>query len=112
MTRASMRFGIAAVSLWLAACAGVPPADVQPSASAQTPEPAQGEDPRIVDLRAKVDRLSSQLADAQRRYHALNEEHRRTEAALRENQKRLDDLQQKLDALLEIDRDTRKRWRP
>lgn len=108
MTTAAARLGAIVISLFLAACASQAPVEAPPS----EPEPAPIEDPRIGELRAKVDRLSAQLTDAQRRYNALSEEHRRTEASLRENQRRLDDLQRKLDALLEIDRESRKQRRP
>ena len=53
--------------------------------------------------------LDERLADAQRRQASLTEDHRRSEAALRESQRKVDELQQKLDALLAIDRDTRRR---
>jgi len=110
MTPVAARLGALVVCLFLAACASVAPVEAPPPEP--EPAPAPIEDPRINELRAKVDRLSAQLNDAQRRYQTLNEEHRRTEASLRESQKRLDDLQHKLDALIEIDRDSRKRRRP
>lgn len=71
-------------------------------------EPAR-DDALVRELRQQVDRLTAQLADAQRRAAYLAEEHRRGEVALRESQRRVDELQQKLDALLAIDRDTRRR---
>lgn len=46
------------------------------------------------------------MADRQRH---CQEEKRRLELALKENQKRTDELQKKLDALLAIDRDLRSR---
>lgn len=45
---------------------------------------------------------------AERQRHC-QEEKRRLELALKENQKRTDELQKKLDALLAIDRDLRSR---
>lgn len=105
----------------LASCASVepvaipapPPAVEPPTAVVRPPvaEPARDE-AVIRDLRHQVERLTAQLADAQRRYAALNEDHRRGEATLRESQRKVEELQQKLDAILAIDRDTRRRPKP
>jgi hypothetical protein len=51
------------------------------------------------------------LKEESRRYETLRDEHRRTDAALRESQRKLEELQQKLDALRAIDRDTRRQPR-
>ncbi len=104
----------------LAGCASVEPVAV-PAPPPAAPEPVAVPPPVVEpardeavirELRQQVERLTAQLNDAQRRYAALNEEHRRGEAALRESQRKVDELQQKLDALLAIDRDTRRRSRP
>ncbi len=108
------------LGLALAGCASVEPASV-PAPPPAVVGSGQGHDVRapvvdpakdeavIRELRQQVDRLTAQLADAQRRQASLNEDHRRSEAALRESQRKVDELQQKLDALLAIDRDTRRR---
>lgn len=108
------------LGLALAGCASVEPASV-PAPPPAVVESGQGHDVRapvadpardeavIRELRQQVDRLTAQLADAQRRQASLTEDHRRSEAALRESQRKVDELQQKLDALLAIDRDTRRR---
>ena len=89
-----------------------PPAVVEsgplPEARVPAAEPARDE-ATIRELRHQVERLTTQLAEVQRRNAGLNEEHRRGEAALRESQRKVEELQQKLDALLAIDRDTRRR---
>lgn len=51
------------------------------------------------------------LKEESRRYEALRDEHRRTDATLRESQRKLEELQQKLEALRAIDRDTRRQTR-
>ena len=52
----------------------------------------------------KINVLERQLADKQRQCLV---DKRRLEAALKDNQKRVDELQKKFDALLAIDRDLR-----
>jgi septal ring factor EnvC (AmiA/AmiB activator) len=113
MTRATaLRLGGTLLCLCLAACGGVPPVDVStPAPVDEIPVPVAPEDPAVKDLRLRVDKLSAQLADAHRRYNLLNDDYHRSEAALRESQKKLDDMQQKLDALRTIDRDTRRQPR-
>ena len=108
------------LGLALAGCASVEPASV-PAPPPAVVGSGHGHDVRapvvdpakdeavIRELRQQVDRLTAQLADAQRRQASLTEDHRRSEAALRESQRKVDELQQKLDALLAIDRDTRRR---
>ena len=107
-------------TLGLAGCASVapvavpaPPAppviDSGAAPDARTAADAARDEALIRELRQQVERLTAQLADAQRRHAHLNEEHRRGDAALRESQRKVDELQQKLDALLAIDRDTRRR---
>lgn len=107
------------LGLGLAGCASVEPVSVP--APPPVVESGQAHDVRapvvdptrdeavIRELRQQVERLTAQLADVQRRHANLNEDHRRSEAALRESQRKVDELQQKLDALLAIDRDTRRR---
>jgi chromosome segregation ATPase len=105
----------------LAGCASVepttipapPPAVEPPTAVVRPPVADPVRDEAVIrDLRHQVERLTAQLTDAQRRYATLNEDHRRGEAALRDSQRKVDELQQKLDALLAIDRDTRRRPKP
>lgn len=116
MTRASpARLGGAVLCLCLAACANVPPvAVVAPAPADEVPVPVAPEDPAVKELRElrlRVDKLTAQLADAHRRHGLLNDEFRRSEAALHESQKKVDELQQKLEALRTIDRDTRRQPR-
>lgn len=110
------------VGLGLVGCASVAPVAVPSSpappaaaesepvseARAAVAEPTR-EEAVIRELRQQVERLTGQLADAQRRHATLVEDHRRGEAALRDSQRKVEELQQKLDALLAIDRDTRRR---
>jgi hypothetical protein len=105
--------GGALVCLFLVGCGSVPPVEVatSPAPVEEAPLPAPAEDPAVKELRLRADKLSAQLSDAHRRYNLLNEEYRRSEAALHESQKKLDELQQKLDALRAIDRDTRRQPR-
>jgi len=63
------------------------------------PAPTQTEIARLIEA-------ERQLAEKQRH---CQEEKRRLELALKENQKRNDDVQKKLDALLAIDREIRSR---
>ncbi len=107
------RLGGALVCVYLAACGSVPPVEVttSPAPVEEVPVSPPPEDPVVKELRLRVEKLSAQLNDGHRRYNLLNEEYRRTEAALHESQKRLDELQQKLDALRAIDRDTRRQPR-
>jgi ornithine cyclodeaminase/alanine dehydrogenase-like protein (mu-crystallin family) len=82
----------------LSACAGKAPQRPQePEVAApvvRTPE------------QLRINELERVLADKQR--HCL-EEKRRLDAAIKEGQKKAEDLQKKLDALLAIDRDLRSR---
>jgi hypothetical protein len=109
----SWRAGLAiAAGLLFAACSSVPPVDVADPLPPAAPAPAVAvpppEDPAIRELRQRVERLTAQLAEAQRRYALLGEEHRKAEAALRDSQKRIEELQQKIEALRAIDRETRR----
>lgn len=103
--------GCTLACLALAACGSVPPVDVSASAPAVEvpfpPPPPAPEEPVVKELRLRVEKLSAQLADAHRRNTLLNEEYRHADAALRESQRRVEELQLKLDALRAIDRDTR-----
>ena len=82
----------------LAACAGKPslPADESQETihAAKTPE------------QLRINELERQLAEKQRQ---CAEDKRRQDVALKENQKKTEELQKKLDALLAIDRDLRLR---
>jgi septal ring factor EnvC (AmiA/AmiB activator) len=116
MTRASpARLGGVILCLCLAACANAPPVEVvTPAPADEVPVPVAAEDPAVKELRElrlRVDKLTTQLADAHRRHGMLNDELRRSEGALHETQKKVDELQQKLDALRTIDRDTRRQPR-
>ncbi len=110
-----VRSGGLVLSLWLAACANVPPVEVvTPAPADEVPAPVVAEDPAVRELRElrlRVDKLTAQLADAHRRHSLVNDEFRRSEAALHESQRKVDELQQKLDALRTIDRDTRRQPR-
>lgn len=110
------------LGLGLAGCAAVertavpePPA---PAAVVESPQAADSRAPAaepardeaaLRELRQQVEQLTAQLAEVQRRYASLSEDHRRSEAALRDSQRKAEELQQKLDALLIIDRETRRR---
>jgi hypothetical protein len=100
---------LAPLCLSLGACGTAPPVEVSTLArpGART-APVATEDPAVADLRLSVEKLSAQLADAHRRYNILHEEYRRCDVALRDSQKKLDELQQKLDALRAIDRAARR----
>jgi septal ring factor EnvC (AmiA/AmiB activator) len=105
MTRVVVTLG-----LLLGACGSVPPVSVltAPPASERKVSVQEEQEQLVKELRARIDKLAAHLADVQRRYGVLSEEHRRTEAALQESQSRASELQQKLDALRAIDRDTRR----
>ena len=116
-----MRVFALLLGMSLAGCASVepttipapPPAVEPPTAVVRPPVADPVRDEAVIrDLRHQVERLTAQLTDAQRRHATLVEDHRRGEAALRDSQRKVDELQQKLDALLAIDRDTRRRPKP
>lgn len=77
--------------------------------------PATGEPSLRREVVMLVHRLTLErqrlLKEEAKRYEALREEHRRTDAALRESQRKLEELQQKLGALRAIDRDSRRQPR-
>ena len=85
-------------TLVLAACSSVPPTQLEstvtPAATTRAPADIQ-----------RINELERQQSQRQRHYL---EEKRRLELELKESEKRGDDLQQKLDAVLAIDRELRR----
>jgi len=86
------------VTLVLTACSSAPPTPVE---SRDTPAATTR---AVADIQ-RINELERQLSQRQRQYF---EEKRRLELELSESQKRGDDLQQKLDAILAIDRELRR----
>jgi hypothetical protein len=85
------------VTLVLTACSSAPPQLESPEVPAATTRSA-------ADIR-RINELERLLSQRQRHYL---EEKRRLELELKESEKRGDDLQQKLDAVLAIDRELRR----
>lgn len=98
LPRLAGRLSVLVVTLLLAACSSAPPtlpeSPETPAVSTRAP----------ADIR-RINELERQLAARQRHYL---EERRRLELELKESEKRGDDLQQKLDAVLAIDRELRR----
>jgi len=109
----AIRFCALLALLQLSACGSLQLGGIATPPAAESAQATAAEDPAIKELRERVDRLSAHLVDANRRNGQLAEECRRTDAALREtlreSQKKIEELQQKLDALRAIDRDTRQK---
>ena len=85
-------------SLVLCACTAVP------SAPVESPEPTAAATTHPGDVQ-RIGELERQLSQRQRQ---CAEDKRRLERDLRESQKRSDDLQKKLNAVLAIDRELRR----
>ena len=85
-------------TLVLTACSSAPPTQVE------SPETPAATTRAAADIQ-RINELERQQSQRQRHY--LEERHR-LELELKESQQRVDDLQQKLDAVLAIDRELRR----
>jgi type IV pilus biogenesis protein CpaD/CtpE len=91
-------YGLIVLTALLAACTSKPtmPPVESPALTTEKRSPEQ----------IRIDELEHLLADKQKQ---CAEEKRRQGSALKESQKKVDDLQKKLNGLLEIDRELRQR---